>query len=670
MDTLILFAATPPRAGGPPPLRVQVPERLRAQLYKADLEAVALGLAAYAARHPRVADALADAALLGSLALLLDGYVTGSVVADLNAFAANSAPGQPITEDATYPRYISACLQHAVDPYVASADWPQILAPVGAPPWEGVQAFNRRYPMTRRMVETTAANFQRNILQCCDRVLEDWPDLEAFFFGGTGMQALTEIGATGSDFHKGGGQVLLLTFRDAAALSHRLVYKPSDVERDFRIVGDTHALTAALNANQLRAVIWKGVTQTNLLNNAAGSLAEMLTAQAAGQFACVASTYRILPVWPGTSLVAVNGQLPVRQSYGYTEFLSSAQGDNRFTSGAQRDTFYRSFGGLLALCWLLQVTDMHQENLIVHAHMPYLIDLEMAPSGIQALPGDTSLSGAYRSFEVPVQRRHITYWGTSRLEYEPMTDTKATQNALYDTTGVLTQPSPTDKNALLTTFQNAVGLIIANQPGYNAWLQAAQRVVTRILLTGTDELMTQLRRYNSFNEPDHAAHSPAEIVLDCQRAGRISMQRWATEFYTTANPPAGALTRAQLNLAYTTVRPSFAIWLDPQTAADFIAGDIPTSYQQMISADAMSSIGKVVTVDYGAAVQAAIPVNQQTLSNLLVTLWGTPAPLLPATYFTEPVVQMQQAYLTAMQQNNGNFATTRINAAVAEVSRW
>ena len=90
----------------------------------------------------------------------------------------------------------------------------------------------------------------------------------------------------------------------------------------------------------------------------------------------------------------------------------------------------------------------------------------------------------------------------------------------------------------------------------------------------------------------------------------------------------------------------------------------------MNTAQALVSTGQPMPVGYGQAVQATTAANQQPLANALVTLWNTAAPLLPSSYFPAPVVQGQRAYLLALQQNNANFTTTRLNNAINDIGQW
>jgi len=667
MDRMTLFAATPPSPRLREPLEIDVPERYRAELYRTELEGTRRLLEGYAHRHPQVSQALLDPELIDALALMLDDYVGPAVATDVNAFVSQTFPGENITAD-MYRQYAAACLERAADPYQVAADW-QISA-LSSPPgaWAGLLTFYRRYPMVRFMVNVVTENFQRNLQRCCDRVIEDWPDLQTFFFGGTMLNALTGIKTTGSDFHKGGAQVLILKFRDANQADQNLVYKPSDVERDFRIVGDTQALTAAL-AN-LSAVTRKGVAAQTLLNNGPGSLGEMLTAQANGRF--TVPVYRILPVWPGSSLALADGAYPIRQSYGYLEFLTCGPADNRVTA-PQRTAYYRTFGAQLALCWIFQITDLHQENLIVHGHMPYLIDLEIAYTGIMTLPGETNLGAAFNTFTVQSTQRVMTGFGSQTLAYAEGTfPALNTKNALYDNAGLQIRPNTDDSPFVTTGFTNAAQLILQNGAAYDTWLVNAQNAVTRILPEGTSFLLSQLRAMNDpGNGPAISVTFPDEISLKMARFGELDVQRWSGPFCNAAViPQVGVANVDAINLNYDALAPKFSIWFDPQTSTDFESGDVPAYYQKMNTPQALNSRGAPIKVNYGLAVlNAAVP-NQQPLANALVTIWGTQQPLLPSSYFTGNVFQIQRNYLQALLQNNNNFMTNRVNAAINEIGQW
>jgi hypothetical protein len=621
-----------------------VPDALRARLYSFELRVVWRLFEQYAEQHPRLASALLDPALFGTLARLLDEQVAPTVVELVRGEAAIRFPGAGITRDM----------------------YRQLATTLVANP----EAFLDQHDSVRRRIHSTALNFQRSILRCCARLEEDWADLQAYFFAGVVQVALVRLGSSGSDFHKGGGQVLLLTFRDAAGNESCLVYKPSDLERDFRIVGDTAALTAALNAALLNVVTGKGVTAAVLLQGN-GSLCELFNdqQQAAAATGPALPVYRILPVWPGSALAlqtdaAGASVLPLRDSYGYTQFLTSGEQDNRFTA-AQRQIYYSAFGAQVALCWLLQITDMHQENLIVHQHLPYLIDLEACSPGVLEVPSGTQLDTAYSTFCAEQQDRQVIGWDTPDLRYETP-GTAARQpllNALYDLDGHLAYPTNVDRAQLSAAFQSAVTLILANVAAYQTWLTNAAQLVARVLVISTRSLQGAERAMAD-------AGNVADIVLMCQRGGDIDLSRWSPLFADAISPAQGdPPTPQQIGARYAALQPAFAVWSDPQLAADFADGDVPTFYQRMSGVDLLNSRGRALTVDYGRMLASLPAPRQLPVATALVQQWGAQAPLQPTWWFVQPVLQTQRQYLQQMQAPGG-FSTLRIQAALQDLQRW
>lgn len=61
-----------------------------------------------------------------------------------------------------------------------------------------------------------------------------------------------------------------------------------------------------------------------------------------------------------------------RQSYGWVEWIDHIP----CTTEADHHRFYRRYGGLLALLYVLGTTDQHFENVIAHGEFPMLVDLE------------------------------------------------------------------------------------------------------------------------------------------------------------------------------------------------------------------------------------------------------------------------------------------------------
>ncbi len=102
---------------------------------------------------------------------------------------------------------------------------------------DNVKDFRANYPITAEALKQLATNFQNNILEACQRVIEDRALLTRFstdlYRNSLVINSLDTIKSTGSDFHKGGKQVLILTF-DITYTSHlqtkretlKVVYKP------------------------------------------------------------------------------------------------------------------------------------------------------------------------------------------------------------------------------------------------------------------------------------------------------------------------------------------------------------------------------------------------------------------------------------------------------------
>ena len=264
---------------------------------------------------------------------------------------------------------------------------------------------------------TIANNFTNCITQICNRVFADWEDINKLFFPNDILVSLAEIKIFDSDPHKGGKRVCCLYFEvfpanpvpppqpgffqrvfarggqqhnqlDGGELPRvKLIYKPFDLELDYRVVADTATISSRVTCP--------------LPANPTQSLFEILNPQL--------PKYLILPRNFGSSLAAnPNGDIPnVRDSYGYLQFLTH-EPDRVGTSGAAvplRDkkgkvrkwsdckpdeldwittdendvtAFYKTMGWYMAIGMVFSFMDGHQGNVMVHNKKPYLIDLEIA----------------------------------------------------------------------------------------------------------------------------------------------------------------------------------------------------------------------------------------------------------------------------------------------------
>lgn len=379
----------------------------RRKLYEAQLADAQTFFEKLAKKYPKMAAAVADPKLIAALEKILNMYVVFGVARDLarllpsDVLFMSDENARPTIDEAlraakgsyTFDRRVG--IGDAYDRYFAWYITAANVSPAGKPVQSGIDAFFARNAMVAHAVRTVTDHHQKNIELACKRVDSNWDDIDRAFFEGKGMTSLKTIKTTGNDFHKDGKQVLILTFQLADKTEGRIVYKPSGVEIDCRILGDSSVFRDSDDPKGPKAVNPEGYTQetslTELINDALG--------KRHGPFAGKPlPTYRILPY----------ARDSIKDTYGFMEFLThepqvditlaKAEGmraavgakvgelDPADVAGSdwivdkpedQQAFFYR-FGGLMAMALAVSLCDLHLQNLIVHAKAPYLIDLEEA----------------------------------------------------------------------------------------------------------------------------------------------------------------------------------------------------------------------------------------------------------------------------------------------------
>lgn len=382
------------------------PCKRRWLIYERFVDEVIDELDAAATDHTFAAPALNDAQLLRSLISLLDNLTAAAVARDLAEFReymerrrqrwappedletirSLRQPYEPMATETppenakgTYGRYFR---------WVIKAQ----LKTGGDTTRPGVDVFLEYHRTTAILLERVSSKFARSTVLAVERIGQDLTEIARVFVGdGATITELQEISPSGSDTHKRGRSVLFLKFETAVngnTGSHRLVYKPSDIEIDYRMCGDTSAFN-----------LYDEQTPTL-------SFAEFVNARRGDSSGVpVLPTYRIMPRNPGSRLKEVRKTLPLQDSYGYIEFLShtpkkgvdglpsnsdalpESESDPAFdatdwlTTASQADTFYRVWGAWLAIARVLSWSDLHAENVITHKKLPYPIDLEVSFSG-------------------------------------------------------------------------------------------------------------------------------------------------------------------------------------------------------------------------------------------------------------------------------------------------
>ena len=186
----------------------------------------------------------------------------------------------------------------------------------------------RRFPEMDRLMSSLARMWVVSNSEFLLRLDADWSAIRAHF----GLSETTSVHAiTGgqSDSHNGGRTVMTVEFNDGS----RVVYKP-------------RCVVAESNFSSL--LTW--ISLRDDINDLKGP--------------------RTLD----------------RHSYGWIEYVAYLP----LIDGTSPHRYYRRAGSLLCLCHVLGATDMHRENLIAHADMPVLIDLEALlqprPAGLGYAP--------------------------------------------------------------------------------------------------------------------------------------------------------------------------------------------------------------------------------------------------------------------------------------------
>ena len=481
-------------------LQVAPPDILRASLYLDYLQAaqtyftVTLNAPApgglTAAGYAFAQGALVNGSLLNELAAILDHYLAPGVDADLQwQFSPAQGHGPAGANPWTYRQYFDNSILDA-NPITYAAN---------------VANFRLRNPISAQALAQSAANFQQNIKLCCERVYADRAQLTLFFNGlyanTLAIAALTGIKSTGSDFHKGGKQVLILGFHGTyqpgpgpavTAVDFKAVYKPGDLEADCLIAGIAAAVNAVTPGFMVQS-LFEIYNATLAANPAIGGLA--------------LNTYRILPR-NYNSLHGGGYPLPIRQAYGYLEYLNNdlawnGEGWFGFYPSGVSDyvifktqssdfihDFYRRAGAFCALASSFSVVDMHIENFRVSRYNPYPIDMEICLTSSVPAVGNTLLFGQLggltgisvdaQDFDWVVMDANVP--GRAYIDKSYLTVYEA--NRLYKAERNRQKTLvPVDNPYLFAGFQQGMEVLQAAQTAgnFNAWFTRLDNVVVRFL---------------------------------------------------------------------------------------------------------------------------------------------------------------------------------------------
>jgi hypothetical protein len=538
-----------------------------------------------------------------------------------------------------------------------------IFDPVDATYVNKVNAFLDQYPTTRDALTRLTANFQSNISLACQRIAADRGMIERFFapdYPRFRLGWLARIRSTGSDFHKGGRQVLILTFGASYQSQHgrwalsgpfQLVYKPSDVEIDCLVAGDSSAINAVVP------------------NFQAQSLFEIFNALVEREGATVPNalplpTYKVLPR-KTLSSQHPGGQRPftaLRDFYGYIEFLSFEEtgaggmvkgsyafGASDFAileSAGDRPPvighFYRQMGQILAIACTFSLKDLHLQNVRIRRYEPHLIDLEVSLGAQIAHAFDTGLlesapvadnaTGGITGYRLGT---HEFRWGIPEhpLErYELLERTYAPetfQNRLLKL-GPARRLVGVDPASLCGGLDDGLRLLAGAPRGsFDVWWARAAHVLVRDLPYPTSDLR-RIRTAIFFDDEERLAQ-PLDANITRQMEAYFADEY---RLYTAGDVP-----------RYLALAPGIC-------EVDFRNLDLPVFYRRVDQLDIVDSRGDT------------IPIPAQ------VTMNGAPraSNVGRTTYYANALPDRLRADLDQLQQDPAVLAQ-RIQALQAEVLR-
>jgi hypothetical protein len=455
-----------------------------------------------------------------------------------------------------------------------------------------VAAFFVTYPLTDDALTRIVASFQNNVATAARRIVTDRAAIAALFADlhhpGLTLNALTEIRATGSDFHKGGRQVLILTFTVPASNGWgpdselKVVYKPADMEIDCLVAGNSAAVNAAIPGAPFLA----------------NSLVELFNAEAAAHPVAGLEplpTYRILPR-NRTSPLAGPGLPGLRDAYGYVEYLSheltglSWEMFNYYPFGVSdwvifRGTdptpviarFYHQMGQLLAIASIFSLTDLHFENVRVRGYEPYLIDLEAAltkpVADIRTTLLFDAVSGGINCWRETVRIKWFNNAvGQSFLSH--VLTTKDQRNRLYRYAPTNKHLVAVDPFLLAEGLRNGLAVLAALQPqaGMANWFVRAQNVLVRLLPVATQQ-WDDIRRLAYDSVQAAPVVPPLATTIGDEVRNLTTVTR--ASYPGLPNPP------------------EYLAPADPQATADLNNFDIPVFYNRNGALDMLDSTGAV-----------------------------------------------------------------------------
>jgi hypothetical protein len=554
-----------------------------------------------------VEEALGSANLLNELAHLLDEYA-GAAVADYL--------GRHIT-----PNYDAFFLNVFLNDHFQTQ----------------LGRFWKSYPATEFALRKLTDNFKSNLCKVCERIVADQKAIQTLFgktYLNLKLTRLKQIESTGSDFHKGGQQVLILTFssqywrgQNQCTADFKLVYKPSDLEVDCRLTGNSEAVNLVMPDFMTESLveIFNRLVRQKKKEGDQNSMLEELR------------TYHILPRNPTSACSALDSRA-IRLAYGYLEFLGYDYPTVRLQFNDKYGSlmilheqvakpfiyaFYRRLGQWVALASTFSFTDMHIENVRVNQYMPLLIDLEVSLITAVTDVSDTlcfadQIGGITGE---SINAGHVAWQLTEDKELgryflEKRASEKVCQNrlwALRPAWGVV----DVDKDRLLEGFNGAIDLLGqgVNANEFDTWFKRLQGVLVRYVPLPTSTF--QKIRNDAFLS--NVGREPTDTLrYELETQFNSEFNYYEEDFNTYEQQKEIEKKKEEEKEEEITVvtgmppRPNF-ISLQPEVVlGDFLNLDIPVFYHRIGTKDIVDSQGRTVPIPENKLVKLKRTVGNET----------------------------------------------------------
>ncbi|TKB52740.1 DUF4135 domain-containing protein [Ferrimonas aestuarii] len=518
-------------------------------------------------------------------------------------------------------------------------------------------------PLSSHAITQLVDNFQRNIKTACQRVYQDITKLEACFEGqyddNFSLNSLKRIKSTGSDFHKGGQQVLILTFGASdeidsspapliSSFNVQVVYKPGDIEADCLISGNSQVVNKVLGKTFM----------TNSLFEIYNQQLTELKQQQPSFAGLPLATYRILPI-----AYQSDNKTPLRQAYGYLEYLDNdvsgtfaqifgfypfASSDYLIFKSESKEqivsSFYRQAGAMSAVASSFSIIDLHIENVRVETRKPYFIDMEVC---LTSPVDDIELTSLLKDKQggingISLNYQDLTYSFKNLLKPDEAEITTEYPDVYYQNR--LWQVSPKNQKQPIPVnakvYQSGVAdgfkvLEAAQSSGkFTHWFQRLNNVVVRYLpCSTTDFKAIATTAFLQDPEDQRKKNQPVNNAIDDALLNKLTNN--FNKYKEAGN---------------TLAPPEFLSLTPSVSQADYRSLDIPVFYHRIGSTDLLDSLGQVV----------AIP------ANVTVYIGNTPTVVAVNSVFTGTTFFQSSPMATKVQQAQVEILSNASKAAARE----